>query len=647
MRSLRFLLWLLFSFVTCALPATAADWPPVLKEELEMKSYAPKPGTHAVILYREERRDDVNNFEEYYYRIKIFSTEGKEQGNIEIPYVKGLLRVSDVKARTIRPDGSAVEFKGQIFDKTIVKSRGVKILARTFSLPDVDVGSILEYRYRLNWDPQLLFSTRWVLQEKLPTRRAFFQLRAYPQLRVVWIGVRLPGGRNAEIQKDGTIQLAIENIPPFEEEEFMPPENELKMRVDFFYTRGQMEQPDQFWLREGKEWHEAVEQFIGKRGTIAQAAREAVQPGDPPEAQLRKLYARAQQIRNLSYEHDKTAKEEKREKIKDNNNVEDVLKHGFGYHNQINRLFVALARAAGFEAVVVRISKRDEYFFAKQLLDADQLNGEIAYVRAGQQEFFLDPGTLFCPFGLLSWPRSGVQGIRLDKQGGQFVTTPQPQSGQALVRRVAKLRLEQNGTLQGKLQVEFLGLEALSRRLDAYDEDDAGKGKLIEDEIKDWLPSSATTQITNIANWEGSDEPLRVECDITLPGFGTATGRRLLLPTAVFQAGGKHPFRHAERIHPVYFNFPFQRTDDVTIELPVSLRVESLPGPRNDTAPFGLLEARREQQGNAVRLQRHFALNGFYFRSEHYPMLRSFYDSVRAADEERIVLQAGQAVQNR
>jgi len=52
-----------------------------------------------------------------------------------------------VRARTIKPDGSSVNFEGKVLDKTIVKGRGVKYHAKTFTLPDVQVGGIIEYYY--------------------------------------------------------------------------------------------------------------------------------------------------------------------------------------------------------------------------------------------------------------------------------------------------------------------------------------------------------------------------------------------------------------------------------------------------------------------------------------------------------------------
>ena len=107
----------------------------------------------------------------------------------------------------------------------------------------------------------------------------------------------------------------------------MPPENELKSRVDFTYSDEAFEKdPDKFWKRVGKRLNDEVESFVGKRKAMEQAVNETVVPGDAPEVKLRKLYDRVQQIRNTSFEVRKTEQQQKRDKEKEANNVEDVWK---------------------------------------------------------------------------------------------------------------------------------------------------------------------------------------------------------------------------------------------------------------------------------------------------------------------------------
>src|SRR5260370_35508593 len=137
------LLWLLAAFAA-TLAADAQDWLPVSQEELKMTSEPKAPGVAANYLYRQVDRDDNIPREHNYARIKILTEEGRKYGNVEIPFLKGAEKVGDIQARTIRPDGSTLDFGGTVYEKTIVKAKGVKYLAKTFSMSDVQVGTIIE-----------------------------------------------------------------------------------------------------------------------------------------------------------------------------------------------------------------------------------------------------------------------------------------------------------------------------------------------------------------------------------------------------------------------------------------------------------------------------------------------------------------------
>jgi hypothetical protein len=120
---------------------------PVSSDELKMTSEPLAPGASAIILYRQVDRDDngYTSHEDNYLRIKILTEEGRKHADIELPFFKGSEDVLNVRGRTIKPDGSIADFDGKVFEKELVKGRGVKYLAKTFTLPDVQVGGIIEY----------------------------------------------------------------------------------------------------------------------------------------------------------------------------------------------------------------------------------------------------------------------------------------------------------------------------------------------------------------------------------------------------------------------------------------------------------------------------------------------------------------------
>jgi hypothetical protein len=647
MKTLRFtclfLPFFLVSVTSLSKFAVADDFKPISREELEMKDNPAAPGTHAMILEWTDEQDDNESREDEYFRIKIFTDKGKKYGDVEIPYYNDRFTIGNIKARTVQPDGTIVPFTAKIFDKMLVKAGSFKIKAKTFSLPDVRPGSIVEYRYRRTWDSSLLYNANWELQRNLFIRKAKLVLKPY--LKGAFFATYITVGVPKERQPVSTAKdfvLELRDVAEFQEEKLTLPESQLKPRVDFFYRTQDSKTPDDFWMRYGKETYRESEDFIGKRSGIKQAVNLIIGPADNAEAKLRKIYSRVQQIRNLSYEETKTTQEVSRITPKDNKNVEDVLRNGYGYRREINRLFVAMVRAAGLESNVVRVSQRDAQLFQRALLDDRQLDSEIAIAQSDAKEILLDPGTPFCPFGLLSWENTGITALRLDKDGGAFFQTAQPASQQAVLRRKADLKLDEDGGFKGKIEVEYEGQFALRRRLNALESDEAEQKKDHEERLEGWLPSGSKAKLIEITGNKDSEKPLHIRFEVEIPSVASSVGSRTLAPILVFQAQSSNPFEFAKRIHPIYFDFPYQEIDSVKVTLPEGLKIESLPKATVIKEQFAFYDNSWQQQGNTVMATRREAMGAYMFDLSFYNALRSFFEKVNNGDKENVVLRAAQ-----
>ena len=164
---------------------------PIHPEELKMTSKPQALGAPAIILYRQVDRDDNGRTSnEYnYVRIKILTEEGRKYADVEIPFFKSEGDIVGIRARTTRPDGSVVNFDGKVYEKFIVKAKGVKYLAKAFTLPDAQVGSIIEYFYTQDLSEHYIYDSHWILSEELFTKRAKFTLKPY-QSHYVPVSVR-------------------------------------------------------------------------------------------------------------------------------------------------------------------------------------------------------------------------------------------------------------------------------------------------------------------------------------------------------------------------------------------------------------------------------------------------------------------------
>jgi hypothetical protein len=103
----------------------------------------------------------------------------------------------------------------------------VKYLAKTFTLPDVQVGGIIEYSYTVDLGEYMLFDSHWILSDDLFTKKAQFSLKPYRGTYELW-SLRwswnvLPAGTVSPKQgSDGTVRMEAANIPAFQTEDYMP-----------------------------------------------------------------------------------------------------------------------------------------------------------------------------------------------------------------------------------------------------------------------------------------------------------------------------------------------------------------------------------------------------------------------------------------
>ena len=629
--------------------AGADEWQPITPEELKMTGLPEAPGASAAILYKQVDRNDAGvqrgrGASEYdYIRIKIFTEEGRKYANVEIPFLKQRTSISGLHARTIKPDGSITNFDGKVYEEVVEKTKGQKYLAKKFTLPDVQPGSIIEYHYNIDLEDHYIFRSYWLISEELFTKKAVFSLKpyAYYPWNVQWSWpAGLPAGTEQPKQgPDGIVRMTSTNVPAFIIEDHMPPENELKFRVVFVYRDEPFESNiEKYWKQWGKKANGKAEGFADKRKAMEEAVNGIVSAGDAPEVKLRKIYDRVQQIKNLSYLPRMSAEQIKQENLKEPGNAEELWKNQYGYGWQLTWLYLGLVRAAGFEAYPCFVAQRNEYFFRKDRVDGRELSNNIVLVKVNGRDRFFDPGAAFTPFGMLPWVETGTPGLRLDKDGGSWIETPLPSSSDSRVERKADFKLTPEGDLDGTVTATYSGLEGQWRRLEERNQDDTERKKFLEEGVKDSIPAGSEVELSKGPDWSSSETPLVAEFKVKIPGWASQAGKRFMLPTAFFSAEERHMFEHANRTWPIYFHFPFKATDDVSIRLPDGWKTESVPAPIDRDLKGAEYSMKAEKTDTTVQVQRMLREDLFLVEKENYPVLRGFFQFVKTQDEQQVVL---------
>src|ERR1035441_9787705 len=217
-------------------------------EELAMTADPKAPGAAAAYLNIEEITNDQQHIHSYYARIKVLTEKGKELATVELPYIQGKTMITDIKARTIHSDGTVIPLSGKPEDLLIVKTLSkdgdpLQVSQKVFTLPSVEVGSILEYRFDIRYDENLYSSPFWEIQRSYFIHQAHYAFTPFKAFMngshnatssylldkhmnavstLIWRTI-LPAGLAVKVDFIGRYSLDLTDIPPKPEEEWMPP----------------------------------------------------------------------------------------------------------------------------------------------------------------------------------------------------------------------------------------------------------------------------------------------------------------------------------------------------------------------------------------------------------------------------------------
>lgn len=631
------------------------NWRPIEQSVFTLKEPVVEKDADAEALFWEVRIADEVDFGKihtvlnHYLRIKVFTERGREsQSKIDIPFGKNE-QIKDIAARTIKPNGEIVELKkADIFERTIVKASGVKIRAKSFAMPSVEPGSVIEYRWREVRDESIIFFERLHFQRDIPVQRVKYYVKP---IDVPGYGMRYQTfhGQGADFvkEKEGFYSMTMTNMPAVHEEPRMPPEDEVRTWTLLFYTKSDYERdPAKFWLKHGKLIYDTTKKYMKVGSEVQQAAATAIGNATTPEEKLEKLFMFCKtQIKNTGDDASGFTDEE-REKMKDNKSPADTLKRGMGSTSDIDLLFAALATAAGFEVRVVNSARRDDIFFDKNFASSYFIRTYHIAVRVGNEWRFFDPGSMYVPFGMLLWQEEAQEALVSDPKEPSFIKTPLSAPEKSQQKRTATLKLSEDGTLEGDVRIEYTGHFAVEKKEQNDEESPAEREKTLRDMIKAQM---STAEVTNVRIENVTDvvKPFVYAYHVRVPGYAQRTGKRLFLQPAFFQHGIGPLFATSTRKYPVYFHYPWSEDDTVTIELPTGFALDNPDKP----APFGAGDLTKynvqiliTKDARKMIYKRSFffgAGGALFYPTQNYAQLKQYFDQVNKNDNHTITLKQG------
>lgn len=629
-----------------------SEWQQPTTDELKMTSYAPDPNAPAVYLFREERVDDTIHMHSMYARIKILNEKGKEMfSDIAIPaFDASTFNIHGVTGRTIHSDGTVVPFTGKPYDKLLMKEGKIKVMTKVFSMPDVQVGSIIEYHWNLEYDGNVVLSPHWQIQQKVPVMKAHYHFVPSKDIDYGYISSKehghentartllysyiLPPGVKVREGVDG-YDLVVEKIPALPDEDYLPPLQSVSDRLIFYYSP--FTTPQEYWRTEGKYWSKDFDRFANPSDKIRAAVNGIVAPTDNDEQKLEKIYAAVMKLDNTSFSREHSTEENKAEGLRVKN-AEDIWAQQRGNDDEITRLFVAMVRAAGLKAYGAVVVNRDDGLFIQSFLNWDQLDDEVAIVSVNGKDTYFDPGQRFCEFGKLHWKHTSTGGVRQTDGGTEIFVAPGTSYKENTVDRFADLTLDSTGQIHGVIRENLRGAEALHWRQAALRGDESDAKKQFEENLQRSMPPGVQVKMDHFLGL--TDYTTQLMAVVNVSGtMGTQTGRHVFLPAVFFEAGNAPLFAKTERENPIDMRYPYTVHDQFQLTLVPGMTVESVPAAEEvPFIPNADYVVKFVSKANVLAYGRLLVLGNDLYGASQYPGLRNFFQKVSADDQKQLAL---------
>ncbi|HXI03785.1 MAG TPA: DUF3857 domain-containing protein [Candidatus Saccharimonadales bacterium] len=629
-------------------PATMSD------EEKAIAADPAKGLEHAVILLveLEDKEDDPAALKiSFHLRAKILSPKGRDLGNVEIPYDAERWKIKQWWGRSIQPDGTVLSLPVEkVEEVTLKKMRGRELRTRKAALPGVVPGSVIDYGYVLEQENAKYVDSWWRirLQWAWPVRELRYIWIPYGRLVNGFVLTRASGLDAKAERYINTVRVLGRNLPPVDEEPYMPPLDNVRAAAWFFYFNKDDDYKD-FWNSKAKIVDERAAAFMhGDKQTRSILAQMNLPESANLEEKLKLAYAwilekvkidrtdTSESLSTLTGDTD----------LKRRTFAEEVVENGKGSRIQLLMLMMGVARALGADADLVLATDRTDHLWIHSVYTMSQFDDALLAIRAPGEP--VEKATLLAPqmdlpWGVVPYWFTSGPALVVTPGGAEDLKAPSSPAEENTSHASAQVVVGPDGdpahvswsrTVSGQRAVD----QEFSLRTDTEEKRqerlDGMCGKSSSFELE-----SAKVDPAPAGEFGG-----KLECEGSLPEVTAGDGvDELRVPVLGPWVESYPEFPRDERTQPILFDYPFLDEAAVELEVPPGFRPREIPEPVVVDSPFGAYSLKIEASGESIRIERSLRLPHLSLPANRIKGLQYFLNKVREADRTKIAFERGEA----
>jgi hypothetical protein len=644
LRLLPFLVYFFLSIQASQAQTQITEFGVFTGDEINLKQCEFDKDADAVVFFDNAKsyyNESHNLITERRVRFKILKERGVERGNIHLQYYSDehFESINGVDATVLSFDKENNEVWSKLDRKSIYNKKLNKYYSEiTFALPNVKVGSIIEYKYEGHMDHYGGLRD-WTFQKDIPVVLSSYNLTIVPNAEFAYTVYKTPEMPIVvkPSKEDGSVLFEMNNIPGLREEAYMGAARDYLQRVKFQFSGSKRVEGYGYgttsttiayattWQSLGRELVSEV--YFGSQIDKTLAGSEALQAEwateKDPFSKMKKIHEFVRSGFNWNNIYSKYAAD----------GVKDIWEKKIGTSGEINLILVNLLKASGLKVSPLLVSERDYGKVDTTYPYLDQFDKVVAYVTIGENNYILDGTDRQTPSFIVPFKLLNTIGFLVDKKNAHLVSIQG--------NEIKSLNMV---TLIGNINTA--GSVALEASVNNYNYSKIEKKeKYVNDKKryeKDFLQpfNAASVDTLSVDGLDSDSLPLHHE--VKLNYELNKTGDYYLLNYNLFTDLYKNPFISEYRFTDINFGCKQSYVLTSAFHLPQNLVVESLPRSVKMILPDQSMQAIRQvtQTGNEIQVSFRIELYKTEYKSTDYFAVQGFYKQMLELINEPVVLKA-------
>jgi hypothetical protein len=589
-------------------------------------------GTSSIVSANELRFDRIT-------RIKILKKSGFSWANVEVVLRHESLDykewLTNLKGFTYNLVNGKVEQTPLADASSLLLKKTDQYSLQRFALPQVRVGSVIEFRYTL-FSNYLFTFRKWEFQREIPVRWSEYRATIPHQYNYkMFVQAKQPLA--VDEQKSPTTLLpqyrwAMRNVPALRPEPYMTTTADYVDKVFFELADYGSSDISHSWAQIDEyilhEWE--LGQQLDRYNFLKDDLAKLPAP-TPDNALLRVAAVRAMVQRAVKC----TGEFSMRSVTPLRKIYQDTHQ---GTIAEVNFLLIAALRGAGFAASPVLLSTRSHGRLRTTVPDMSQFNYMAAHVQLPDgQELVLDATNPLLPYDMLPERCLNQQArLVLGKAGTSRWIEVKPRHRRTHLQQV-QLRLTPDGALAGQVHEEFGGYASAQLRTELQEVGDKKFAANVARDLPGWTVSPLA-----IANRDSVQKALVLDYSLTQPPAASSespAGTIYLSPLHYF-GPERNPFRAETRQFPVDFGYAREETVVVNLTLPDGYALAEIPKSKSLDLPDngGRYACSTTATGTAVQLTSRLVLRKPIYTAAEYAALRELYRQLLEKQAEKLII---------